>query len=399
MKKKLLFMVINMNVGGTEKALINLISEIPKADYEITILMLEKYGGFLESIPESVNIRYLFKYEYLKDLINTPPKQLIMAAFKQKKLVKAMEITFLELITKLQGDKTLYYRYLLRKTPVIEEDFYLAVAYAGPMEFISYFVMKKIKAKKKMQWIHFDVTKIGFNPKFASKVYRKFNKVIIVSDEGKKKLLELVPTIKEKARVSKNIISVQNVVKQSYLGQGFKDEFDGIRILTVGRLSKEKGQDLAIRVLAKLLSEGHNVKWYCIGEGNSRSEYEAMINKYCVKDHFILLGTDPNPYTYFSQCDIYVQPSRYEGYCITLMEAKCFNKPIVATNVNGVNEQIKNGKTGLIVDINEKKLYESIKKLIEDSKLRSKFANNLNLEGRTPNNVESEVNKILDDIV
>lgn len=399
MKKKLLFMVINMNVGGTEKALINLISEIPKKDYEITILMLEKYGGFLDAIPEGVNIRYLSKYAYIKDLINTPPKQSIKVAFKEKKFVKAMKICFYQFISKLQGDKTFYYKHLLRKTPVLEGDFDLAVAYAGPMEFISYFVIEKIKAKTKMQWIHFDVTKIGFNPKFASKIYKNFNRVFIVSDEGRDKLIDLVPTVKEKAKVFKNIISSENIVKQSYLGQGFKDEFDGIRILTVGRLSAEKGQDIAIRVLAKLLSEGHNVRWYCLGEGNSRSEYEVLINNYGVKDHFILLGTDPNPYTYFSQCDIYVQPSRYEGYCITLMEAKCFNKPIIATNVNGVNEQIINGKTGLIVNINEKELYDSIKKLLENSNLRLKFANNLFLEGKKSNIPKNEINKILDDVI
>ena len=95
MKKKLLFMVINMNVGGTEKALLNMISEIPKKDYEITILMLEKYGGFLDSIPEGVKIEYLEGYNVLKQLLNNPPKQIIKDHFKKGKLIKALTLMWL----------------------------------------------------------------------------------------------------------------------------------------------------------------------------------------------------------------------------------------------------------------------------------------------------------------
>ncbi|MEH7309215.1 glycosyltransferase [Neobacillus drentensis] len=245
------------------------------------------------------------------------------------------------------------------------------------MDFISYFILKKIKAKKKIQWIHFDVTKIGFNSQFAAKVYGHYDKVFVVSKEAKEKLVNMVPTIKDKTEVFSNIVSSKLILNQLKKGKGFKDTFNGLRILTVGRLTIEKGQDLGIKVLARLIDEGYNVKWYCVGEGNLRGNYQKLVGKYNLQETFIFLGSDPNPYPYIDQCDIYVQPSRHEGYCISLAEARCLGKPIVTTEFTGAREQIKNGETGIIVGVNEDEIYNAVVNLINNYDLRMKFSNNL----------------------
>ncbi|MDQ0217480.1 glycosyltransferase involved in cell wall biosynthesis [Peribacillus cavernae] len=312
MKKKIVFMVINMNVGGTEKALLNMISEMHKDEYDITILMLEKYGGFLDSIPSGVHVEYLEGYEKIKGILNKPPKQTALNFLRNGKITKGLNIIFFHVLSKLFNDKTIFFKYLMRHVPDIKNEYDIAVAYAGPMDFISYFVAKKIKAKKKIQWIHFDITKIGFDQNFASKVYRKFDKIFIVSEEARKKLVKAVPIIKEKLEVFYNIVSPEIILSQSGQGKGFSDDFDGIRILTVGRLTTEKGIDLAIHALALLIKDGYKVKWYCLGEGSSRRKYETLIKENNLQDKFILLGSDPNPYPYMDQCDIYVQPSRHE---------------------------------------------------------------------------------------
>jgi glycosyltransferase involved in cell wall biosynthesis len=133
-------------------------------------------------------------------------------------------------------------------------------------------------------------------------------------------------------------------------------------------------------VLAKLKEEGYNVKWYCIGDGNARIEYEKLIKQYGVKNEYILLGTKPNPYPYMKQCDIYVQSSRHEGYCITLSEARCFTNPIISTNFTGANEQISHGQTGLVVGFDIQQMYHAIKQLLDDEKLRNKLRSNLTKE-------------------
>lgn len=377
MKKKVIFMLLNMNVGGTEKALLNMISEIPKEKYEITILMLEEYGGFLKYIPNDVNVKYLRGYNHIKKIVNEPLQKIAISAFKRGNLINALIFTLLFIISRVFKDRKIVFKYALKDIKNIEIEYDVAVAYAGPMDFISYFVLNKIKALKKVQWIHFDVTKIGFNKKFAKKMYKNFDKVFVVSDEAKAKLTNFVPNINNKVEVFFNIVSPDIIKTYAKVNQGFKDHFDGLRILTIGRLSKEKGQDLAVRALAKLNHDGYNVKWYCLGEGNSRKEYENLITEKNLREKFILLGADTNPYPYLEQCDIYVQPSRYEGYCITLIEAKQFFKPIITTNVNGANEQIINGKTGLIVSIDENEIYLALKKLIDNKFFRTKFSSNL----------------------
>jgi glycosyltransferase involved in cell wall biosynthesis len=339
--------------------------------------MLEEYGGFLGSIPPGVKVEYFLGYEKMKDLLNQPPQFMAFNLFKKRQIMNAGIILFLHIISKILMDRSIYFKYFLRNYPKFNQEYDIAVAYAGPNDFISYFVINKINAKQKMQWIHFDVTKIGFNRKFAAKIYNKFDNTIVVSNEAKTKLVNMLPSIKEKTSVFQNIVSPLLIINQAKEGKGFNDHFDGIRILTVGRLSAEKGQDLAIQALAKLKNDGFNVRWYCVGEGNSRKEYESLIDKYNLQSHFILLGSDPNPYPYMDQCDIYVQPSRYEGYCITLMEARCLKKPIVTTDVNGVKEQIKDGESGLIVGIDANEIYYGIRKLISDRSLREKFSTKL----------------------
>ena len=262
----------------------------------------------------------------------------------------------------------------------LEEEYDVAIAYAGPMDFITYFVANKIRAKKRVQWIHFDISKIGFNKRFAEKMYSKFDKIFVVSEEGKNKLNLLIPSLSDKTEVFFNIISSTFIKNMAENEEGFNDNYNGIRILTVGRLSREKGQDITISVLEKLIKQGYEVRWYCIGEGNMKKELEDMVKNKNLQENYILLGSKRNPYPFMKECDIYVQSSRHEGYCITLAEARCFNNPIITTNFTGANEQIRNEKTGLIVNFNQDEMYTAIKRIIKDRELRDYIGNNLGKE-------------------
>ena len=389
--KKILFMCINMNIGGTEKALLTMLNEMDRSKYEITLLMLEEYGGFLNQIPDGIKVMYLKEYKTLKKFINDPPQLVAKELIKNKKIIKGLSVLFVYIISKLMKDISIYYKYILSNVDTLNEEYDIAIAYAGPMDFISYFVINKIKSKKRVQWIHFDISKIGFNVNFAKKIYDKFDKVFVVSNEGKDKLINFLPSLKDKTEVFFNIISCKMIEKMSYEGEGFSDDFDGTRILTVGRLSKEKGQDLIIPVLKKLKENGYKVRWYCIGDGPAKKEYEKLVDKLNIKDDFIFLGSKLNPYTYMKECNIYVQPSKHEGYCITLGEARCFNNPIVTTNFTGANEQIVNENTGLVCEISEEGIYKAIKKLLDDNDIYELIKNNLSNEII---NTTSEIKKL-----
>ena len=369
MKKKLLFMCINMNIGGTEKALLNMIAEIPKDKYEVTILMLEQYGGFLSEIPEWVKVKYLDNYSEIKPILNNPPQSTIKKFIRKGRIIKAVNIAWAYYTSKILRNKSIFFKYILSDYSILKGEYDLAVAYAGPMDFITYYVLNKIKANKKAQWIHFDIELIGFDKYFAGKHYSEFNKIFIVSEKGKEKLLNKLPNVKDKVEVFYNIVSEDLVREMSVKGNGFEDEFDGTRILTVGRLSKEKGQDLFISALAKLKSEGYKVRGYIIGDGPNKNKYQNLINNLGLKDNCILLGAKKNPYPYMKECDIYVQPSRHEGYCITLAEARCFNSPIITTEFTGASEQLINEERGVITKIDSEDIYLAMKKLLDNKRL------------------------------
>ncbi|MCP3029186.1 glycosyltransferase [Halobacillus sp. A5] len=368
MKRSIVFMVKNMNIGGTEKALLNLLSEMSKDRYDITILLMEEKGEFLTHIPQHVHVEVLKGFSKIKRMINQPPKQTAISLFKEGSVIKALSFSYFYFLSKIFRNKDIYIGYLAKHIRYENKKYDIAVAYAGPMDFISYFILNKVSATKRIQWIHFDVTKIGFNHVNALKSYRSFNKIFVVSKESQQKLKELLPSISNKIFWFPNFISQKVIQNLAEVGSGFQDDFNGIRILTVGRLSREKGQDLIIKVLAKLKRKGIHVKWYCIGEGIERNNYEKLIEHYGLREDFLLLGAKANPYRYMKDCDIYIQPSRHEGFCITLAEAICFNKPIISTKFSGAYEQLVPKRKGEIVDFDEDQLELMILEKIKELK-------------------------------
>ena len=359
--KKILFMVSNMNIGGVEKSLLSLLSVIPKEKYDITILVLEKKGGFLEYIPDWVRVEEATWFKKINPIIMQPPQQTIKDYYNNKKYTKIPSFIWAYFVSKQFNNRFFYYKQVFKNVPSNSNIYDVAIAYQGPTDMIDYYIANKVKATKKISWVHFDVSKHLINEKLYNKLYKNLDKVFVVSKEAKRRLLEKIPSVESKANVFRNIVPNHLINEMSKEAAEFDDEYKGTKIVTVGRLSLEKGQDLAIKTLSKLRKDGYEVRWYCIGDGNHRKGYEILIEKYGLKDDFLLLGAKTNPYSYMAKADIYVQPSRHEGYCLTLAEAKCLAKPIVTTNFIGAYEQIEDGYTGFIVECDEEELYRKIK--------------------------------------
>lgn len=377
MKKKILFMVSSMNIGGVEKSLLSLLSVIPNDKYNITVLTLEKKGGFLEYIPEHVKLEEAEWFKDIKPIIMESPQNTIKRYLRTGKIFKIPSFIYSYYKSKNTGDRYIYYKNILKSIPNNNEYYDAAIAYAGPTEIIDAYITHKVNANKKIGWVHFDISQHNINKKLYEKLYKKFDKIFAVSNEANKKLNEIMPSTIGKSEVLLNIISKDLINEMAEEEVEFDNEFEGIKIVTVGRLSQEKGQDLAIKALSKLKEDNYKVRWYCVGEGNSRSEYEGLIRKNKLEKDFILLGATPNPYPYIKNSDIYVQTSRHEGYCLTLAEAKALRKPIISTNFIGAYEQIEDSVNGFIVKQNEKIIYEKIKYLINNKVICNEFINKL----------------------
>ena len=192
MKKKILFMVSSMNIGGVEKSLLSLLAVIPKEKYEITILTLDKKGGFLEYIPNNVKLIEAEWFKYIKPIIMDSPQNIIKRYIKNYEFLKILSFIYSYFKTKKTNDRYIYYKHVLKSIPECKEKYDVAIAYAGPTEIIDAYISHKVKAEKKIAWVHFDISKHKINKKLYNNLYERFNKIFAVSNECKKKLDEIM---------------------------------------------------------------------------------------------------------------------------------------------------------------------------------------------------------------
>ena len=346
--KKGFFLVHSMNVGGVEKALLGLLSILPLNEWEVHVGLIHKKGGFLDFLPKEVKVHEVDCYAKYWRLINDPPLQNIKQMLKAGKLIEAFVHTLLYIHFKLTHNRYWFHKYILRNEPMLSEEYDLAVSFAGPSQMMDYYICEKVKAKKKCGWIHFDVSKFGIDKGMTAQLYKKYDKIFIVSETGKEIFDRMFPQFAQKTEVFHNVVSPEQVIQMAANGPTYEDDYKGKRILTVGRISEEKGQRVAIEALKLLIEKGHDVKWYFVGDGKDKPYCEQLAREHGIADKVVFLGTQTNPYGYMKDCDIYMQPSRHEGFCITLAEALCFGHPIVATDFTGAREQLQRRKNGVV---------------------------------------------------
>jgi len=385
MKKKLVIVTRKMVMGGIEKALLSMLNSIPNEMYDITVLVMEMGGELQGEIAKHVKFKCLFGNER-----TTIEK--IGKSVKKGRLVKAIKTGWYTLLSKKAKNNFNREWYFGKTISGLNEVYDIAIAYHTPASFPVVYVMTHINAKRKIAWIHSDVSVYQQALKSYEEFYDKYDKIFCVSAFARKKLIELYPRYSQKTSVFYNILDVKQMRRLANNNEGFKDSFTGTRILTVGRLTSEKGQDLIPNVLKRLTTQDYPIRWYCIGDGECRGELEQLISMNNLNDDLILLGTQINPYPFISECDIYVQPSRHEGYCISLAEARAFNKPIITTDTVGAREQIIHGENGTIINFDEEELYEAIKKLIQ-----RKYENLINTNSEEVNEEHpQELEKLLE---
>lgn len=373
---KSLFLISHkMNLGGTEKALLALLNELEEEPVKITLLLLEK-GGLLEKkIPPYVDVVYYEDFQQIKPLIFDPPLNTVRNLIKKLQFIKGVQHALTYMKVKLTGNWHYFYISSLKgKASLGEYD--IAIAFAGPSDFISYLILEKVQAKKKIQWIHFDIDKVVSNFNFGKKFYPEFDQIFCVSASAKDIFLKHFPELRAKTEVFENIINRKAILQQANEGESFQDNYSGIRILTVGRFTHEKGQQLIPEVAAQLKADGIDFRWYLVGDGRQREAVEAMVREKELESRVIFLGEQMNPYPFMKNCDIYVQPSLHEGFGLTVAETKVFCKPMVLTNFASAKDLIVHGETGLIAEISSESIYFAVKDLVDHPEKRSKFSTN-----------------------
>lgn len=370
--KRILIVSHAMELGGAERSLIGLLNVLDPKRYEIDLFLLRHEGELLEYIPEYVHVlpkvaAYTVLARPMKDTLREGHFWLtgvrLYAKIKAARYNKKHQ--YKDSAVALEYSHKYIKRYMPKINPTVEYD--LAISFLTP----HYFVAEKVRAKKKIAWIHTDYKKVQINIPSETVMWGKYDYIASISEEVSKSFLEVCPSLRSKLILIENILP-ERLIKRQAMELDVTKEMpvikDGFRLLSIGRYCIAKNFDNVPAICSCLLKKGFKVKWYIIGFGGDEELIRQKIAAAKMEEYVILLGKKENPYPYIKACDLYVQPSRYEGKSVTVREAQMFAKPVVITAYPTSGSQLEDGVDGVVVPMDNEGCADGIAKLLNDPK-------------------------------
>lgn len=361
MRKKIIFVTKALWIGGIETALVNLLKHFDYDKYEVTLLVLKAELDMLDQIypkcrvliadrENTVTFSEKYRYGRLFHLTEEP---------EQPSRFHKMMMWIVPVIRWIEN--RLYIRYI-RKL-MREEQFDTAVIYS---DVAGETAVRAIKAKKYLMFYHHGEMRHVYHDKVA---YQRCNKIITVSDHQAEELREFVPEYSSKVTMINNLSDVTGIQEKSHeqISEEFRNDF--FNIVTCGRISKEKGMDLAVWACYRLVTDGYEkIKWWIVGDGPAYEDVKRLVHKLKLETHVFMLGMKENPYPYIAKANLYVQPSRFEGCPMSILEAVILNKVVLSTNNKGAEEMLRNLKCGILCEIDGADIAKKIEILLSNQK-------------------------------
>ena len=387
--KDILIVSYDLEIGGVERSLISMLNNFDYKNYNVDLMLYSHTGDLLNLLPQGSNLlKENKKYKTFRMSIEQVIKSgnigiglaRIIARYKANSNFKDES-----------GYKQSQYiwKYALPFLPRINKEYDIAISYLWP----HYFIECKVMAKIKIAWIHTDYSTIDTDVDMDLDMWSRFNYIISISKDVTKSFLDKYPSLKEK------IILVENITSPKFVRDMSNEKQyeiikcnESFNIVSVGRLCYQKGFDNAIKALRLLHDRGLiNIKWYVVGYGGDEELLKSLIKENSLENSFILLGKKTNPYPYMKACDLYVQPSRYEGKAVTVTEAQILGKPVMITNYATAKSQIKNGYDGYITELSVEGIANGIEMLYKNEKIRNELSKNCS---KSNYNNSYELNKL-----
>lgn len=379
-KKSIIFVIESLGTGGAEISLLNLLEEFDYTKYDVYLQLLSLNTELIHLLnknvkiipsPEYISFLSTDSISCLKKIKNQPLKWFLT------RYLFSMLLRLNKISKKEQLDK-LYWQTHKKSFTTLNRKFDVAIAYTQGIP--TYYVHDKIIAAKKITWMNAKYELPGNLKSYNKHFYENFNTIVTVSSFLKRYLLSsLFPEYQNKTIVIRDILNVKKIKEKSE-EQLSEKIYCRPLIVTVGRYNWSKGYEFAIKAAAELKKRNIDFVWWAVGYGPLQNELQELINQFNLENNFILLGKRENPYPYIEKCDIYVQPSRNEGFGLTIAEAKILNKPMVCTSFEGHDMQIKDGENGLVATYDPEDIADKIECLINDQELYNKIKCNLKQE-------------------
>lgn len=395
-KKDILFIMNNLNCGGAEKALLSLLQTFDYSLYNVDLLLFKKEGMFLKQVPKEVNLLdELQEFQYFDMSFS---KALFKAISSLRFDIFFNRILF-TLVYKTEKKATVreqkVWKYIKPTLQPLSKKYDLAIGFLEKTP--NYFCVDKVDAKIKIGFVNNDYEKLEMDSSIDVPYFEKLDYIATVSEECLEALKRTFPKQAEKCIIIGNISAPKLINKLAL--EAIEPLHSGLKLITLGRLSPQKGYDLLVETARLLKDKDVDFKWYILGIGELQNQLNQMIEKYDLHNHIVFLGLKENPYPYIKQSDIYIQPSRFEGKSLAIDEAKILHKPIILTNFSTAKDQITNEVNGLIVEMNPEALVNGILKMQSETDLKKQLIKNLSNEIVGNESEIEKIYKIVDSIV
>lgn len=388
-KKRVLFINYSLHSGGVEKSLVTILSLFDYSRYEVDLQLFLDEGLFLSRVPPQVRLLPpLFPAEYGGNIRRAFPALLrgghpLLALGRLLVSFAGLRGTMGRRLAKMWKVERLFLRPARRRY-----DAAVAFMEGQPL----YYNVTKVESDVKIGFIHGDYGAMGLCREYDLPFIGKLDFLCTVSESCLSALKRAFPGYAGRCRLIYNILSAGFLRSLAEEGPGYADGFDGPRVLSIARLSHQKGLDIALPAVAALLRRGGlSFRWYIIGVGPEEEKLRKTAEQLGVREQVVFLGERANPYPFLKDCDVYLQPSRFEGKAIAVDEAKALCRPILLTAFSTAADQISSGENGLIVPMTPEGVENGLHRLLTDSALRERFSAALARED--PSN-EGEIEKL-----
>lgn len=367
MKPSILIFSQAMELGGVERSLLGLLDAIDYDRYDVDLFLMRHSGelmpylnpkaNLLPEIPQyaslAVPMASLVKSGQLGVLCGRLGGKLAARRFDRKDPSDKPSVTAL----------TYSHKYTLPVMPSISGKTYdLAISFLTP----HYFARQRVKAEKYAAWIHTDYTAVTFDRSAELAMWDEYDAICGVSEQASRGFQAVFPELAGKVQTIENILPKELICKQAAALQTDLPSGGAKALLSVGRFCEAKNFDNVPDICRRLVADGLDVKWYLIGYGGSEPLIRQKIHDAGMQDRVIILGKKDNPYPYMRACDLYVQPSRYEGKAVTVREAQLLGKPVVITDYATSASQLADGVDGVIVPMDNAGCAAGIAALLRD---------------------------------
>ena len=392
-KPRVLINMHYMEIGGAERALLGLLDAINTDKVSVDLFINQHTGEFMKYIPSKINLlpenrRYSTLERPIIDIVKEGHIDIAFA-----RILAKMHHWLQKNLGRKKSDKpdyTIFQLVAQYTTPLLPSlhklgQYDLAVSFLTPHNIIA----RKVLAKKKIAWIHTDYSTISINPKMELPIWSCFDKIISISDDVSTAFLQQFPTLNDRIYLIENIVSANLIKEQANEFEPIEYESSIINICSIGRFCEPKNFNSIPFIAQHLQKRGLKFKWFIIGFGDD-STIKHNIKATDTSEYVTILGKKPNPYPYISECDIYVQPSLYEGKSVAVREAQALNKPVIITNYPTSSSQVNNGVDGIICSMDNESIASAIYELAMDKGKQELLTQNLTCQNDQPN---SEIDK------